>query len=466
MPVVDVDAVENLLSQDVDWSLIGSLAVEVPVFNQDEITDEAVSRCLSALDRDFSRKKYDALFEGVRSALIDQLLGPLGLSRSDLMESDRKFLYKDAKEDYGVTNRTRKDLWNERQNADGTGTDAYTRQRLDKGRADLDHVIPRKELHDRGGFMSDSDERQRLGNEPNNLEYTDQSINRSKQDGRLEDVPSADKRRTKSIQNRAEKAIESQLPNSWQIARRGMRDGVEVGTKQGLQQAFGLLVSELISAIFFEVKDVLERGWKGGEYDLSWLKVLKERLDRVQRRLLARWRDVAVAFGKGWLSGFLSATMTAMLNMFVRTGRNVVRILREGLLSIVNAIHVLLAPPDGMSLREAAHEATKVLAAGLVVTGGILAGEAIAQSFGFLGALGDVLASVLGGLISGLGSLFVIYMLDKLDLFGVAFDERHSFVMGTLEARVTETTTKIEGLAAELGLTESSSSDTRLGTTG
>ena len=123
-----------------------------------------------------------------------------------------------------------------------------------------------------------------------------------------------------------------------------------------------------------------------------------------------------------------------------------VRIIREGFLSIMKAIKVLLFPPEGMSLRQAAHEATKVLATGLVVTGGIVVGEGIAAN---LPILGSILGPVLGGLISGLGSLFVIFMLDKLDLFGVNFDERHAFIMGTLKDRISDATREIEAIAVE-----------------
>ncbi len=456
LSVVDDRWVEDLLSQDVDWALINSVAVEVPVFDQYMVTDEAIDRCLADLDKSFSQKKYDALYDGVKCTLIDTLLGPLRLSRSDIMEYDRKYVYGDVKQDYNVTEKTRNDLWKGRQSPDGTVTDAYTGQKLGKGRADLDHVIPKKKIHDRGGYALDPDERQGAGNDPDNLQHTDRSINRSKQDKDLGDVPNTDKGRTKPIQERANKAVEGHLPSKWQIARRGMKEGIGVGKQQGLQQAIGLLIAELTSAVFFEVKDILYRGWKGERYDFSWVEVLKGRLDRVRRRLLARWQDVAVAFGKGWLAGFLSATMTMVLNTLVRTGRNVVRIIREGFLSLVNAIQVLLFPPAGMSLGEAAHEASKVLLTGLVVTGGILAGEAIGQFFKFPG--GELLASTVGGLIAGLGSLFVVFMLDKLDLFGVVFDERHSFIMGKLEDRTAETIRKIDSLATELGLTESSGS--------
>ena len=47
-----------------------------------------------------------------------------------------------------------------------------------------------------------------------------------------------------------------------------------------------------------------------------------------------------------------------------------------------------------------------------------------------------LISTMLGGLLTGLGSLFVVFMLDKLDMFGVNEDERHEFIMGTLNNRI------------------------------
>lgn len=453
LSVFDDGLVQSLLSQDVDLGLIESVVLKEPDL---EVTDEDVRRCLSDLDKSYSREKYRALFDGVKETLIDQSLGAaFRLSRADLMGSDRKFKYEDVKKDYGSGfDTTRERLKKERQNPDGTIPDAYnTGKDLGRDEVDLDHTVSKKELHDGMGlFMGTPEERKKAANDPANLHFTDKSNNRSKKSDPLEGWEASqpgktDRRRTKPADKRARKRIEEEHSiGPGEIARRGMKDGLKVGARQGRQQALARLLSEVISAVFDEVKDVFENGWKGGKYDLKWLDVLKERLDRVMGDILAKWKDVAVAFGTGWLSGFLSATVTALLNMFVRTGKNIVRVIREGFMSIVNAIKVLLRPPDNMNLGEAAHEASKVFATGLAVTGGILAGEAIEEWLTGV-PFADLLASVLGGLVSGLGSLFVVFMLDKLDLFGVSADERHAFIMGKLEDRM-------EGIAAELGLVE------------
>lgn len=460
-PLADAELVGNMLSQEVDWVQIDSVAVEPPMFDY-EVTDEEVAQCLSDLDQALTRQKYDVLFDGIKDTLIDQLLQPLHLSRSQLAEDgDRKFEYDDK--EYKVSTKTRKNQIKEKMTADGMVKDEYTGKYIHHEDAELDHTIPRKELHDKGGFMLTTEGKRNVGNDPDNLAFTERSINRIKGARPLKDQKNLDRRRTRHPDERAEISVSRQIPKGIEFTKRAASDGIEVGTRQGKQQLLALLISELISAVFFEVKDALvaldrrknsrRGGFTWSESLKTLLENLKMRLNRIISRLLGRWRDLAAAFGTGWLSGFLSATMTAVLNMFVRTGRNMVRIIREGFLSIMKAMRVLLDPPEGMSLHEAAHEASKIFTTGLVVTGGILAGEVISKYVAI--PFGDVFASVLGGLISGLGSLFVVFMLDKLDLFGIMFDERHRFIMGALEDRISESTRNIEDILIQSGFDDS-----------
>ena len=445
-PIANADLVQGILSQEIDWSLIDSVALKVPAFNDVVVTDEEVTRCLSDLDSAFSRQKYDALFEGVKDTLIDQLLRPVGLSRSNLdgkLEEEMKY----KKSDYDH-NGIRGKLIKERMNPDGTMTDKYTGKDGDPSKMDLDHVISTKDLHEKfDGHLLYPEEKKEWAKDPDNLEFTDRYINRKKGAHPLKDQD-LDGRRTWRIENKAKESVENKMPKGFDRIRRAADIyGINAGTEQGKQQALALIVSELISAVFAEAKDVFANGWKGGDYNAGWLESLRKRLKRIGRHLLNRWKDVAAAFGTGWLSGFLSATIFALLRMFGGTWKNMRRIIREGFVSIMKAIKVLLFPPEGMSLHQAAHEATKIVATGLVVSGGILAGEAMAAPIP--PPFRNVIAPVLGGLISGLGSLFVVFMLDKLDLFGVNFDERHAFIMGTLEGRISETTREIEDMVAE-----------------
>ncbi len=461
---------KQLLNQEVDFRFVDeALQTNRPVYDL-EVSDYEVMESLEIIDKQFSKDKYDTLFESGKEMLIDQLLSPLKLSRSDLSNSDRDFSYnrgnytkspKSAGGEGDSFNTQREKLKHESMTKDGKIQDTYTGEFHHASEMDLDHIKSLKDFHDSGGFMLSDAEKRQFAADSDNHEFTHQSINRSKGDKGLKEFSetneNVDKRRTNAADARAEKAAEKYVPSGKVektifVTQRAAQDGLKVGVNQGLQQALGNLLAELISATFAEVKDVLANGFKSGKYNIAWIEALKIRMNNVKKKLLAKWKDVVIAFTSGALSGFISAIITALLNMFIRTGKNVVRLIREGFLSLSNAIKTLIFPPEGLSMKEAAHEAIKVLATGVVVTSGIMVGESIATML--TGSIfADTISIVLTGLISVLGSLFVVFILDKLDLFGVNEKERHEFIMGKLEPRITLNIERSEAVIERLGLT-------------
>jgi hypothetical protein len=49
----------------------------------------------------------------------------------------------------------------------------------------------------------------------------------------------------------------------------------------------------------------------------------------------------ALYFGTGAISGYISAIITTLINMFIRTGKNIVRLIREGFISLIKAVTIM-----------------------------------------------------------------------------------------------------------------------------
>ena len=137
---------------------------------------------------------------------------------------------------------------------------------------------------------------------------------------------------------------------------------------------------------------------------------------RKTRKIKDKWKDVAIAFKDGFISGFISNLVTTVINMFVTTATRVVRIIREGIFSLMKAIKTLLFPPEGTTYEEAMHEAKKLIASGLIVSLGVIAEEYIdklIKATAILGPFSDVLTAVFVGAITGLSITMVVYYIDK-----------------------------------------------------
>ena len=275
-PIADADLVQGMLSQEIDWSLIDSLAIKAPAFNDVVVTDEEVTRCLSDLDNAFSRQKYDALFEGVKDTLIDQLLRSAKLypvlkdkkfKDLDFKDLDDKFISENKYDsnDYAHGQPFRNEVMKERKNPDGTITDAFSGKHYgassgkhydassgkhyDRSQVDLHHVISKEEFHNEyDGHLLYPEEREAWAKERGNVVFIDQSTNKSIGSG--SSTGHGDGRRINPAEKRGRDISEKYRPKGLDRVRRAADIyGIKAGTRQGLQQSLALLVSELISAV-------------------------------------------------------------------------------------------------------------------------------------------------------------------------------------------------------------------------
>lgn len=351
-----------------------------------------------------------------------------------------------------------------------------------QGQKNLDHVISAKEVHDDPGRVLAGLDGAEVANKDSNLKFTNEHINKTKKEKSIDDYIAYREQKVARLQDSIakleEKAKTAPLTTNQQkslnelkrakekfdtdgfdkdkataadeTARKEMNKtinrkyygstkfaksvavtGAAEGLKMGWQQALGLALTEFFVAIIDEARDAYKNGFAID--NAGFWASLKKRFMRVVRRVVRRWRAALDAFKQGFLSGFLSNFVTVLINCAVRTGKNVVRMIREGIFSLVRAVKILLTRPEGMTWREAAHEATKIIASGVVVVGGIALAEWLDLQIKLVPPLeivSDILVRVVSGVATGIVAAFVVYAIDKLDLFGAMASNKHDFVMG------------------------------------
>lgn len=433
-----------------DWRL---LVEQTTVLERQKQTETLLCDCrrrlLDAVIRPFGLGSLVAVHDRVGG----NVLTPHNAERlrgSDVPESDRETFdrfHENRSEDYNSGKAYRTELPRMRKEAfkEGPISDAYTGRDLPRdGRAHLDHVVSAKDMHeDRElNFFMSQGEKRTLAQDPENLAFTSESINASKGEKPMEewmdataggrDIPNADHygvdrgrgrtRDERARQHRADKLSEKQREY---YVPRVVRSGVIEAGKMGLQQAIGVVLVELVAALLDEAMAVWRDGWNTEGAAQSWLDVLLTRLERVGSRVLASLKPALKAAAGGAVSGFLSNLLTVLINTVRSTSRRVVRIIREGLFSLLRAVRLLALPPDGMTAADAAHEASKLLTSGVLVGFGIAVQEPLTRAAQSSLAAVPVLVPFIDpaveigvGLAVGVMSAVVVYALDQVDLFG------------------------------------------------
>lgn len=452
------------------------------------VSVQQASDLLANLRHEFDQQRFGELAGSVRRGVLESIAGPFGIGRLlhrydkdggpvttphnarqgvySLPEDKARFEMPFDRSDYEKNFRK---MRRARLRIPDEIIDAYTGRTLPRdGRMHLDHVRAAKRIHsdDTLRLATNADDRNRIANHNDNIVPTHCILNQSKKDSDLKDWRDAktdgvrsngkrfgvDDARADAIYERAEKRYGAQKTAAVakHFAGRVGQESSIAAARMGLQQSVGLLLAELATTVFDEIRDIAANGFKGGTLDRTFMDALTERFTHIGQRLLARWADIVAAFKNGAIAGLLSTIFTMLINAIQTTLRSLVRIIREGGLSLLRAIKLLLNPPAGMSANQVSHEASKIILAGVAIVGGVALEEAVSKWVGGLGIplAGPVTAAVVG-IGTGLVTMLGVYMIDKIDLFGAVAQERQDHVLDMLTKKFNDAATDIaHGLAA------------------
>jgi hypothetical protein len=436
---------------------------------------ENIDELICELNGKFDQEKFDALIASCRDAVLNTIVGPFGLSnvlfedkdggnvttlhnaRNNLFANDEdknRFTAEYNRKNYEKNfPQKRKEIFNKNNEI----IDAYTGKSLPKdGRTHIDHVVSAKEIHetDENRLFLNQNEKYEITNNDSNLVTTYSSLNQSKGEKKLkewmsqENVKNEGKNNAERFEVDVEKAtkIDEQARSTIKkyttkkkikkYSTETLKTSTQEALRMGTQQALGILLYELVTNIFVEIKDIYYNGFSGSEHDKEFFNTLKERLFRVANNVMEKWKDVVEAFGKGAISGFFSNLITVIINAFLSTKKRMVRIIREGFFSLLKAVEILVNPPSGLTVDQAAHEASKLIAAGLAISGGVMIEEFVErsiQSIPVIGIFAGLLSPIIVGTAMGLSTVFIVYLLDKADLFGAIRKEKHNYITSELE---------------------------------
>lgn len=306
-------------------------------------------------------------------------------------------------------------------------------------KAELDHIIETKSIHeDRARVLSGLSGAD-LANDPENLVFTNKSLNASmgawargvnekykKEHGCNAPMDMLDRRAYVAAHPELDDLTKENLLKEYSKARRNyeaklnrkyytstpfLRDttkqATKLGIKMGLRQAIGLLFSE----VWFAVRDVMKSPDTSQSNIFSKIaQALKLAFRRCKERKAEYWTK----FIEGSIAGVLSSITTTLCNIFFSTQKGLVRIIRQSWASLVEAVKILLWNPDNLLLGERIRAGAKVIATGAsVVAGGMLTNliqqSPIAQlSLG----IGEAVATFCGVLLTGIMSCSLLFLLD------------------------------------------------------
>ena len=292
-------------------------------------------------------------------------------------------------------------------------------------KADLDHVVSAKNIHDdRGRVMAGLDGKE-LANQESNLKFTNASLNRSMGKKDIPDyiaahpeLPEDQKQRMMDAYNTAKADMDAQINRAYYTSPRFAQDfgvaAATVGVGMGVRQALGFVFAEM----WFAVQDELT-AWKeknqADDTDFAELfRHIGQGIQQGYQRAKEKYADLFQHFLKGTVAGALASLTTTLCNIFFTTASNTVKIIRESWASLVEAGETLFINPKNYEFGDRIRAAAKILAVGASVVMGTIVREAVAKTpLGQLAEVGPVVQNFCASMVSGIMSCTLLLYLDR-----------------------------------------------------
>lgn len=439
------------------------------------------SEGLSSLSRsELKAKRIDELMDSCRDQVLQQIIGPFGLTPAMLDDKTggnvttthnfEKGIVANAEDsvrhaDYrrnldSPIDRAaydaelpgkRKQMFQSREPI----TSAWTGNDLPRdGRMHLDHVVAveKIERNSRSNLFMSKEERVAVANAPENLVPSESNINQSMGDKDKEKWAEArskkepdktnaerfgvDMERLQKTKATSERHLETELFKD-QFMKQGQElliTGTHEAARNGLRQAVGVLLFELVNGSYVEVKRIA----KDPALEEKFVDHLIEALRNIGERIKSKLEHTFKALVSGGVQGFISNLLTYIINNVVTTSAKVVTVIREGLKGLWDAIKLVANPPPGMPAIEVARQATKIIAAVVTTSLGLIfekSVEAFILSIPLLAPLSSVISPAVTAILTGIVTALVVFGIDRFfDWLGASGTEMLSAQIENMEA--------------------------------
>ncbi|MFM0052776.1 AI-2E family transporter [Caballeronia grimmiae] len=432
--------------------------------------------------REQRERRIEELLESCRQQMLQQIIGPFGLTPAMFDDKTGGNVTTRHNFEHGITatqqDADAHDAWRDKQSSpiDRTAYDkdlpdkrkkmfqqgapiisAYTGDELPHdGRMHLDHVNSVKSIETDSAsnlFMSEA-ERVAMANSRENLVPAEQAINQSMQDKNKKTWANSERKKTPGQTNAESFGVDmDRLEKTQQTADRhrkietlkaqAKKQGAELAStcaseagKNALRQAMGVLLHEFVNSSYVEVARIVRSPARTENLVDRIVDALKRTLDRVTAKL----QHAFDALIEGGVQGAISNLLTFIVNNVVTTSAKIVTVIREGIKGLWRAIKIICFPPRGLSMTEAAREATKIIAGVITTSVGLVFEQSVKGfllSIPFLAPLAAYVAPVITGILTGLMTALAVYAIDRLfDWLSQTGTEHIQAQIDTLEADV------------------------------
>ena len=326
-------------------------------------------------------------------------------------------------------------------------------------KANLDHVISAHEIHDDPGRILAGLDGVELANRPENLQFTNEHLNKSKGDMTIEEyiqahidngdpLPDNEVKQLRKKDSEARKKYEKEIAETYYTSNRFIIDTGVATAKRGFEAG----IKQAIGFVFVEIWDACEDEIKSLPSGVSFNDCLKAVANGIQKgfdNAKSKYKDLLAQFEQGFLSGALASITTTLINIFITTDKNIVRYIRQIYTIVVQVGNILLINPNDLLLGEQLKTAMVSLTTGSCMIAGTIVGNQIAKTpLGNHKTVGMLVQNFCSSLVSGLLSCTLLIMIDRSKFINDLVSRLN--VYGSVDHEIREISSAFISIAAEI----------------
>ena len=288
-------------------------------------------------------------------------------------------------------------------------------------RANLDHTVSAHEIHEDEGRVLAGLDGKELANAPENLNYTNESLNKAKKDLTVDEfidkkkdgLPEDIKQQMKKVDKDARDSYDRKLERAYYASDDFWNAAVSAagkrGIEMGMRQALGFVFVELWFSCKAELLNV-PPNQEMHDYCDALIRGVKRAGDNLTRK----YGEILKSFGKGFTAGALASFTTTVCSIFFDIDAKTIRNIRQVYASVIQAADVLLFNPNDLYLGDRIETTAVILGSGASVLVGTAVGDAVGKTpFGADPHVGPYVRTFSSVFVSGMLSCTMLLYLDR-----------------------------------------------------
>lgn len=235
------------------------------------------------------------------------------------------------------------------------------------------------------------------------------------------------KKGVKSDSEHLKKHVDEKVKGRKDVRKRMTTDAYD----SAVNQSFGDMVLFMIKPLYYELKDCLLNGIETGVDAHSFKAALSIRINRIKRFAIQQAGNTLKDGAFSFFKNFVSMLLEGVVNCFVGVFKSIVRMVKEGFKVLMQIIPILRDKTKTMA--EKGDAILKLVAGSLTIFASIGI-ETWLNSMGIAESWSIVISSVLTVVLAAL----TMYLIDKMDLFGLKEEARYNRIDEILSLQVEE----------------------------